>query len=158
MTLTMSLSVAKMIDEALEMNPEADIDEITEAVMSRLTPEEYEFALRQLLPSRISLELGYNRRRANHNLATQKPTNSAKREAIRAAFFAQKMLTETGYKSIGDMTTADVRWAAEFRYRRAAQLTEKADQLTLLAKQMDALGVNVVRDMNYEDIHSVFEE
>lgn len=122
-------------------------DEIVESIIADVTPEGYEQALRDILRRQIIVEMGLLRRSATATMATTK-AHGKKREAIRAAFFNQRVDTQHGMKTIGTLTIEEVRWIAQKRYELAAATKEIGDKFTRLGNLMEEKQVAFVGQLD----------
>lgn len=149
-TLVRTSSVFTKIRHLVEQTTDTP-DEIVESILNDLTEEEYFDALRTLLRAQIVVEMGLARREATTRMAHTK-ANGAKREAIRHAFFNQRVHTQNGMKTIGELTVHEVRWIAAKRYELAAATKEIGDKYSRLADLMEEKAVAFVGQLDATEV------
>jgi hypothetical protein len=178
--MTGSTNVAHLVQDLLRTADSVEYDDLAAAVMERLTPEQYEDALREILPgfcrtitrgarqsgpvrppapipfpTRLSgaASKGATRTEAEVRQRASLQQSSWKVTAIRDGW--QKRLNEVysttgGNKRLGDFTYADLMHQTEINERQAEQKMQKARGWRALAQTLQEAEVEHVRDLPAE--------
>lgn len=122
-------------------------------VLDSLTADECREALALTLPEYLRTFVGFASRRARADVSAA-PSKADRSREWWQKVIASPAFTGTEWKYFGDFTRTDVRGAAEERFRAAAATRAEGKHLLGLAKVMDRLHVDVVRDIPPDTLKS----
>jgi hypothetical protein len=143
------MNLTELVNEVVTTTDLTDPHQIADVVLGRVPDEKAAALLREVMPEVVRARLAA-RRTAGLPASHAAPGRSWKTTQIRALWerkLADRVPTEQGWKSFGDMTVTDLLGAAELRERMAADLMTVAAEYRTVADLLRSNGVGTVREL-----------
>lgn len=142
-------TVGSLIRDAIDSLPEGfSAGDVADFVMGRLSPDDYEQALRALIVRVVAAEAS-NMRRSQTPAAKSFSTKRALiRDQYWPAFLNQHVSLPSGYKRLAEATAEDLLFLAQVRRTQATELVARAEQFERLAEMMTTARVRFLEQLD----------